>query len=296
MEKHDVFPLNNQVLKSQDVITIDKPILKTSSSLASVAKTIPAPNCALPRTRTIEALAAAVVTPKGPLPSTTKALTTWKPPPQPPGRPTSFADPALLQDLGFSLDNQFGKDARDSYHQLRLKLRRILFGDRGIASSNLRPIRLGTPQIKGNTQRLLTIAPGSQAQPGMSSEKDYDLQRRLNKMSWGEATSGGSTGSGGSGGGVSNTPRLKAGGGGGVGRALWQVTWFGIKLAMLSGVCIWTANEGLWGSYAEAKQFHVKVEDMIRKLPAMFEEENIVKNLPGGPSKVGIDLKANDKK
>lgn len=121
-----------------------------------------------------------------------------------------------------------------------------------------------------------------------------DAQRRMSKMSWGEnrasshtvnSTSSGdgttsampkpkniSSSSIRSSSGSSHFPSPPKARGGGVGKAIFQLIWFSTKLVFLTSLCVWTAEEGLWGSYCETQEFNAKLESLLNQLPSILEQ------------------------
>lgn len=191
-----------------------------------------------------------------------------------------------------------------TYNNVSKSLMKLLFGNEASIPQSRPPFptlmrvsSLEKPQVKPQsltgTKTLGSF--GSTVLP--RALEDFDVQRRLRKMSWGDnesgdkkattnpskITAGGSSGSGsssGHSGGGSNggssyqrcppPPRIKSGGAG-LGRALIQATWFFAKLAVVTSLCVWTAEEGLWGSYDETREFHAKLDSLFNKLPSYLE-------------------------
>lgn len=142
------------------------------------------------------------------------------------------------------------------YNNFSSSIKKLLYGNQ-TGSIELKKQDFSSTAAPAAPAAPATVATSSHYNAVQQPPRDADLQRRLNKMSWGE------------GGGASGGRALPKAGGG-LGKAFVKLIWFSAKVGAVTGLCYWTAKEGLWGSFEETKAFQKKLEEIINKLPTML--------------------------
>lgn len=133
------------------------------------------------------------------------------------------------------------------------------------SSSVIKPI-LNRSQSRGNIFKWFS----KKTDQAVDKTECIDMSRRMKKMSWGQKSPSSSAGNGG----------VRA-----VRFFIFKCLLFGIKAGIASGLCCYTAEEGLWGTPEETKLFYSNLMQLAvngAELPTKETLLNIVNDFKDG--------------